>query len=102
MTLENILARLKGVKRNGSGFVAKCPAHEDSTPSLSVTERNGKILLHCHANCATEDILAKINLSMGDLFVNGQPPPREVASYAYQDEEGSTLFEVVRFEPKDF
>jgi putative DNA primase/helicase len=102
MTLEDILARLEGVKKNGSGFIAKCPSHADSTPSLSVTEPDGRILLHCFANCATEDVLAKINLTMGDLFVNGHAAPRDVASYAYEDEEGTTLFEVVRYEPKDF
>jgi hypothetical protein len=30
------------------------------------------------------------------------PKPKIEATYAYQDEDGKTLFEVVRFEPKDF
>jgi hypothetical protein len=42
---------------------------------------------------------------MGDLFVESkrpQPQPRIVATYPYRDEQGRTLFEAVRYQPKDF
>jgi hypothetical protein len=42
VTLDNLLPRLKGVRALGnSKFLACCPAHPDSTPSLSVTD-NGQ------------------------------------------------------------
>jgi hypothetical protein len=31
--------------------MARCPAHEDGSPSLSLTERDGRVLVHCHAGC---------------------------------------------------
>jgi hypothetical protein len=35
-----------------------CPAHHDETPSLTVTERNGRVLVHCHAGCSQEVLIA--------------------------------------------
>ena len=36
---------------HGSYGTARCPAHDDRHPSLSITERDGKLLAHCHAGC---------------------------------------------------
>jgi hypothetical protein len=36
--LSAMLGRLDGVKRNGSGWTSKCPAHEDARASLSISE----------------------------------------------------------------
>jgi putative DNA primase/helicase len=93
---------------------ALCPAHDDSTPSLSLwTGRNGCLLVGCWAGCAKERILACKGLKMGDLFppsVDGaygkqrrELPPRRVAeTYDYADERGTLLYQAVRYEPKDF
>src|SRR5262252_9511170 len=62
--LENVLSRLHGVTRNGGGFMARCPAHEDRTASLSITERDGRILMKCHAGCPTDSVLGAIDLTM--------------------------------------
>ena len=52
-------------ERRGSGFIAKCPAHEDRNPSLSIKEGgDGRVLLFCHAGCPTENIVAA--LGVGD------------------------------------
>lgn len=45
-----------------------CPAHDDSSPSLTVTQEAGKWLFHCHAGCSTYDILEAVGLKWGDLF----------------------------------
>ena len=56
--LEPMLSRLDGVRRVGSGWLARCPAHPDREPSLSVGEgEGGRLLLHCFAGCAYQDIL---------------------------------------------
>lgn len=34
-----------------------CPAHADSTPSLSVTEKDGKILVKCFGGCAQDRVI---------------------------------------------
>lgn len=105
--IESILAQLAGVKRTGEGFVARCPSHEDHRQSLSVSEgRDGRILLHCHAGCETEAVCGALGITPADLFAD---EPRSngggrkvVATYDYVDEAGVPLYQVVRFEPKDF
>ena len=34
-----------------------CPAHEDRSPSFSVTERDGRMLVHCLAGCRQIEVL---------------------------------------------
>ena len=74
MILEAVLARLQGVRRSGDGWLARCPAHEDKNPSLSVRERNGKILLHCFAGCSIEAICQILGIKSSDLFRDTTAP----------------------------
>lgn len=71
-------AELLQARPSGAGrWQARCPAHTDSSPSLSIREgREGRVLLRCFAGCSLTDILAKLNLSIRDLF-SGPPPTRE-------------------------
>lgn len=81
MTLEAVLGRLQGVRRNGSGWKALCPAHADHNPSLSVRENNGKILLHCFAGCTVEAICDALKIKVANLFLTPgvfQQEPTEV------------------------
>lgn len=68
MTLASFLARLERVRKVGAEFMACCPAHDDQSPSLSVTEKDGAILLYCFAGCSTEDVVRAMGLTMRDLF----------------------------------
>src|SRR5262245_28022373 len=46
-----VLGRLRGVTGSRPQWSARCPAHADSRPSLSVTELNdGTLLIHCFAD----------------------------------------------------
>lgn len=67
-SLDVILSRLKKRKKQGDQWMACCPAHKDSTPSLSVYESEGRVLLHCFAGCTTESIVEAMNLDMTALF----------------------------------
>ena len=70
MTVETFLSRLDGVrKRTGDQYSARCPAHEDKTPSLSVRETaEGLVLLHCFAGCSAAEVLASVGLDASVLF----------------------------------
>jgi hypothetical protein len=70
MTVEPLLARLAGVKKRGAArWVARCPAHEDKSPSLSIVELpDGRILLHDFAGCDVEAVLDALGMQFGDLF----------------------------------
>ncbi|HWT50012.1 MAG TPA: toprim domain protein, partial [Mycobacterium sp.] len=59
------------VIENGRGKAkAQCPAHDDTSPSLSVTAIEGRVLIHCHAGCEARDIAGALGLQMADLFDN--------------------------------
>lgn len=67
--LRRLLDRLDGVQSTASGWSALCPAHDDHNPSLSIAEGEaGRVLVHCHAGCETEAVLAALDLAMSDLF----------------------------------
>lgn len=100
-----ILSKLGRVRKSGKGWSARCPAHEDKEPSLSVSVgEDGRVLLHCHAGCTVDSILAALGLSASDLFADDghRDRPVEVAVYDYTDEDGNVLFQVVRYAPKAF
>lgn len=69
MSADVLLSRLDGVRQSAPDrWVAKCPGHEDKSPSLSIREASGKTLIHCFAGCSSPDVLAAVGLSLCDLF----------------------------------
>ena len=67
--VDKILARLDGVKRTQKGWIARCPAHDDRNPSLSIARGDdGRVLMRCWAGCSALDIVQSIGLDLGDLF----------------------------------
>lgn len=75
--LDRVLSRLEGARRSGSRWIARCPAHEDRNPSLSVgLGAGGCVLLHCFVGCAPEAIASALGLSMRDLYPERRGLPR--------------------------
>src|SRR5688500_5192699 len=122
MNARQLLARFDGVRKTVNGWDVPCPTHEDSKPSLSIADGHKGVLLHCHAGCTAEQIVAALNLKMTDLLnesaapaitgpikkVKAAPsgPPKKVYTgqldhgvadtYDYRDVDGTLLFQVVR------
>jgi hypothetical protein len=67
---SRILDRLELARPTGKGrWIARCPAHEDRTPSLSLRETDdGRVLIYDFGGCHTEDVLAALGLELRDLF----------------------------------
>ena len=90
---------------NGRQVSALCPAHDDRTPSLSITDGNDRVLIKCQAGCDTDDIITELGLTRADLFneprQKGQRPT-VIAEYTYTDEHGTVLFVAERLMPKGF
>ena len=60
MPAVNIAKALDG-HRAGRGWIARCPAHDDRHPSLSIADtKDGKVLVRCHAGCDQERIIAAL------------------------------------------
>lgn len=108
MHTDEIVSRLNGVKDSRDGWMAKCPAHDDSTQSLHVSVgSDGKTLFKCFAGCSTPQIVNAMGLKMSDMFERNKEasvviPSKIVAKYDYFDEQGVCLFQVVRKDPKGF
>ncbi len=102
---ERVVQRLESRGSQVRNHVAKCPAHDDRNPSLSVNEGDdGKALITCHAGCSRAAVLSALNLSDNDLFPPADVSSRDrvVAEYRYVDEAGRLLYEVLRKKPKGF
>jgi len=66
---NKILTKFASVKKVKGGWLVRCPAHEDGTASLSISEgRDGRVLLHCHAGCDHTNVVAALGLEERDLF----------------------------------
>lgn len=60
MTAETI-AKALGGRKAGGGWSARCPAHDDRTPSLSLRDAgDGKVLVCCHAGCDQGEVIASL------------------------------------------
>ena len=56
-----VIARALGGRKIGSAWMARCPAHEDREPSLSIDDaKSGKVLVRCHAGCDQRDVIAAL------------------------------------------
>lgn len=79
--IDLIIERVqKARKVSADSYMACCPAHEDKSPSMRITERDGKILVHCMAGCTPDDILAAIGLTWADLFEDKMDAARQAAT----------------------
>ena len=106
-----IAHRCPQAQQHGDQWQACCPAHDDHTPSLSITPATDKVLVYCHAQCPLDAILAALGLTRRDLFVHGVTPHatahrnghrRIVTTYDYVDAHGVLVHQTVRLTPKAF
>ena len=95
--LDEFLSRLDGLRQHNDYWTARCPAHDDREPSLSISRGDDRpIVLTCHAGCSFEEVYKA---------VMGRPPrlrPQSETAYRYVDESDTPLFEVVRGPGKSF
>jgi hypothetical protein len=116
-----IAKALNGRPAYGGGYLCRCPVPShgrrrgDLNPSLLIRDGDFQLGLNCFAGCARGAVLDEFKRRglIGDLarpsdrtkHTGSAPSPavrRIVATYDYEDEEGRLLFQVVRYEPKDF
>ncbi len=72
--IDSVLTQLTKVRQRQPGqWSARCPAHADRGPSLSVRENpDGAVLLYCFAGCSVGAVVAALGMDMSELF-----PPRQ-------------------------
>jgi len=90
MSADALLARLEGVRKTGPDrWIARCPAHADGRPSLSLSQKdNGLVLFHCFAGCSAQEVLDALAMEFADLFPQGRVAdhrPRERRPIPHSD-----------------
>ena len=76
--IDSLLDRLDRVKATGPGtWIASCPttAHRngDRSRGLSIREGDdGRVLIHCHAECPVHEVVAALGIELSDLFPQRQ------------------------------
>ncbi|MCP3931201.1 MAG: hypothetical protein GY705_19120, partial [Bacteroidetes bacterium] len=94
-----------GIKQTGSNrYLSKCPAHEDRSPSLSITTEPEKILLHCHAGCSPQSIVESVGYSLGDLFTEDEKLKGEYRQHKkiqFHEAQFLTDFQIVKLAESD-
>lgn len=76
--VSRLLDRLEKVKQTGPGrWLARCPAHADKRPSLTIKETDdGTVLVKCWTGCSAAEVVAAAGVELRDLFPEKLPDPR--------------------------
>ncbi|MCF6096776.1 hypothetical protein L1766_07165 [Thermovorax subterraneus] len=70
-SLFKLLNRLESVRQTGPNkWVARCPAHPDRSPSLSIRLNGDRILVYCFAGCPANRIVEAVGMTVSDLFLD--------------------------------
>jgi replicative DNA helicase len=115
MSLEDVLGRLRdyGLKKTGpEQWVARCPGHDDRTPSLGIKiGGDRKVLVVCRAGCEFKAIASALGLAETDFFSDDPsktpeetlPPDKWplIATYLYENRAGDPLYRVQRRRSED-
>lgn len=113
MTFEEIVSRFEVKSRYRDRVQAVCPAHPDKQASLTISRGRTGTLLHCHAGCHIDDILAAVGLKKSDLFyedrtkdsswqryVEAREHRKIEAIYPYVDCNGAYMYTKIRLAGK--
>jgi hypothetical protein len=58
LSAESIALSLhKGRRIKTDHYVACCPAHNDRSPSLSITQAPDRVLFYCHSGCSQSEVI---------------------------------------------
>ncbi len=106
MILDEILSCFNDVKKKDGGkrYEARCPAHDDKHPSLSIYINGDWVNLHCFTGCSEEKILSSVGLKKSDLFIGAKgvrPMVIKEKIYKYQKADGTLAYTKKRLDYDD-
>jgi 5S rRNA maturation endonuclease (ribonuclease M5) len=118
MLTANSLLEAIDYAKAGNECMVRCPHHDDNDASLHVSPGSKQpVVMKCHANCETQDVLGSGNITLEMLMAPRDPndygrnsdrdqwtpikddagrpiPPSHI--YKYTDAMGKTVYEVLR------
>jgi putative DNA primase/helicase len=89
-----IATALNGYK-SGTCWMAPCPAHDDTTPSLAIRDTDdGRVLVKCHAGCKQTEVIRALQ-SRGqwstDHSLKPTNQPRQIKKRSKPDDQKRTV-----------
>lgn len=84
-TAKEIAAQFPSAKRSGDGWLMPCPCHDDDSPSLSITDTDKGVIVHCFAGCNWQDVKKALG-----IFRNGGWDKNAFLVAVYQHPDGRT------------
>lgn len=108
---NDVLSKLENKKKSSEGYTAKCPCHDDKSNSLSVTEKDGKVLFYCHAGCDQKDVYEALkndhyvpDYEEKPAIITKSKPQKSQkeksefqCAYDYVDPSGTLVYQIVRY-----
>jgi len=86
MNVDHILDQLESVRRiKPDQWVACCPAHEDSTPSLAIRDTGDKLLMRCYAGCTFQEIADALGMHPREFFRDSKEPKSGIPGVSRRD-----------------
>ena len=68
-TFNKIVEQTKATTTGSGGqYSGLCPAHNDRSPSLSLTLTEDRILIKCHSGCSIKEVCSGLGIKESDLF----------------------------------
>ena len=107
LTAEELAHRLEKPKKQGAGWMACCPAHDDKNPSLSINDgNNGKPVVRCHVGCSQKSVLKALQddglwPKRGANGASHTPQKSRETVYSYYKATGELAFTVERIDKPD-
>jgi hypothetical protein len=104
-SIESIANSLGGAKKTATGYLCRCPCHDDKTASLSIALGANGLMLNCFAGCSWQDIkeeLSRRGLASSDNAKDQSHNETKNTIYEYRDQSGTLIFQKVRVPGKGF
>lgn len=105
--IQRLIDQLEGVERDGDGWKALCPAHDDHEPSLNFRVGDTQpVVFKCMVGCPEDEVLRAAGLTWADVCTPksnsnaGRGRPKIIATYDYRNLNGELLYQVCRFDTK--
>lgn len=97
-TAADVASRLEAKRMQGY-WLARCPAHDDSKPSFSIREMDGKPVFRCFGGCSRESI--REALASRGIDLRTAPDAGWETVYGIKDADGRQVAEHVRVDRAD-
>lgn len=104
LDFNDVLSKIPGARQSGDSWTAPCPLPGHETPAGHLTVKDGgdKTLITCQGGKHSYQDYCEAWGFDSLTYSPNSTETKTIATYDYTDADGKLLYQVVRFEPKEF